>query len=179
MKTNTIQKQALYKVVFGITKELGLTKKELSILTGRHPSSISKWKKNGKVIPSQQVLEFVELYKDLTNLFLNANDRVSWLRDVNEGLGMKSPLELIKDDRKNLNYIRRTLHFLSGHHLKKLENMKNKLKEETAYIEDVKNQMKLKGLTEDQIKLATDPLITFSMKLKEDIEEMENLQNDK
>jgi hypothetical protein len=56
-----------------------------------------------------QILEFIELYKALTNFFVLLKDRVSWLRDLNNGLENKSPLALIKEDPRNLHNLRQLI----------------------------------------------------------------------
>jgi hypothetical protein len=108
----SVKARALFKVVFGICKEWDLSREELSILVNRHVTTISDWKKKESVSISKnldmndyQILEFIELYKALTNFFVLLKDRVSWLRDSNIGLENKSPLALIKEDPRNLHNI--------------------------------------------------------------------------
>ena len=112
----SIKESALFKIVFGILKEWDLSQEELSILVNRRPTTISEWKKKESISLSKhldmndyQILEFVELYKILSNIFVSIKDRVSWLRESNEGLGHKSPLELIKEDPRNLSQIRQLM----------------------------------------------------------------------
>jgi hypothetical protein len=111
-----IKEKALYKVIFGILREWDLSQEELAILVGRQPTTISEWKKKESISLSKtlapndyQILELIELYKVLTNIFVSINDRVSWLREANVGLGHKSPLELIKEDPRNLPQIRKLM----------------------------------------------------------------------
>jgi transcriptional regulator with XRE-family HTH domain len=109
----SLKGDALYKVIFGIMREWDLSQEELADLVGRNPTTISEWKKNETIAISKkmsmadyQLFEFIELYKTLTNLFVSIKDRVGWLRESNEGLENKSPLELIEKDPRNLQYIR-------------------------------------------------------------------------
>ena len=110
---DSIKGKALYKVIFGILKEWELSQQELATLVHRPPSTISEWKKKESISVSKdldmndyQLIEFIELYKVLTNLFVSLRDRVSWLRESNVGLGNKSPIDLIKTDPRNLHNIR-------------------------------------------------------------------------
>lgn len=110
---DSVKGKALYKVIFGILKEWELSQEELAVLVHRKPTTISEWKKRESISVSKdldmndyQLIEFIELYKVLTNLFVSKNDRVSWLRESNEGLGNQTPLELIKSDPRNLHNIR-------------------------------------------------------------------------
>lgn len=118
---NSVKGQALFKVIFGIMREWSLSQAELAVLVGRQPTTISEWKKKGTIpiskIPDMndyQLFEFIELYKALTNLFVSVNDRVGWLREVNEGMGDKAPLELIRENPKNLSYVRDIIGHLSN-----------------------------------------------------------------
>ena len=110
---DSVKGRALYKVIFGILDEWSLSQQELSTLVNRTPTTISEWKKKESISVSKhldmndyQLLEFIELYKVLTNLFVFTKDRTSWLREPNEGFGNKSPLDLIKSDPRNLHTIR-------------------------------------------------------------------------
>ena len=110
---DSVKGKALFKIIFGILKEWGLTQEELASLVHRRPTTISEWKRKESISVSKdldmndyQLLEFIELYKILTNLFVSTKDRVSWLREPNAGLGNNAPLELIKTDPRNLHNIR-------------------------------------------------------------------------
>ena len=108
-----IKGEALFKIIFGILKEWDLSQEELGDLVGRSPTTISEWKKNKYISISKkitmtdyQLFEFIEFYKNLTNLFVSIKDRVAWLREASEGFGGKSPLQLIREDPRNLHNIR-------------------------------------------------------------------------
>lgn len=110
---DSIKAKALYKVIFGILQEWGLKQQELAILVHRPATTISEWKKKESIAVSKdldmndyQLIEFIELYKVLTNVFVTTKDRVSWLREKNAGLDNKAPLDLIKADPRNLHNIR-------------------------------------------------------------------------
>lgn len=110
---DSVKGRALYKIIFGILKEWGLSQEELAVLVHRKPTTISEWKRRGTISVAKdldmndyQLFEFIELYKVLTNIFVSMNDRVSWLRESNEGLGNQTPLELIESDPRNLHKIR-------------------------------------------------------------------------
>jgi hypothetical protein len=110
------KEKALFKVIFGILKEWDLSQDELAILVNRRATTISEWKKKESIALSKsldmndyQVLELIELYKVLTNIFVSIKDRVSWLRETNIGLGHKSPIALIKEDPRNLSHIRKLM----------------------------------------------------------------------
>ncbi len=60
-----------------------------------------------------------------------------------------------------------------------LEWAKQKVKAEQQSIDIQKQEMQSNGFTAEQIKSASDPLVSFSLKLKEDIEEFEQLKNNK
>ena len=53
---------------------------------------------------------------------------------------------------------------------------KQKLEDEFRSIEAHQNKLSKNGFTEEQVKLATDPLVSFSLQLKEEIEEYERLK---
>lgn len=53
---------------------------------------------------------------------------------------------------------------------------KKRLLDEQQTIDDQLIKLKQTGLTKEQINLAIDPLVSFMMKLKEEIEEYENLR---
>ena len=113
--------KALYKIIFGILREWDLSQKELAILIHRPPTTISEWRKKESIPVSKnldmndyQLIEFIELYKVLTNLFVSMNDRVSWLREPNEGLDGRSPLDLIEEDPRNLHHIRNLMSKLAN-----------------------------------------------------------------
>ncbi|MEZ4742685.1 MAG: helix-turn-helix transcriptional regulator [Bdellovibrionota bacterium] len=53
---------------------------------------------------------------------------------------------------------------------------KKRLEEEMASIEEHKKKMKESGIKDSQIKLAIDPLLSFSLQLKEEIEEYDKLK---
>lgn len=57
--------------------------------------------------------------------------------------------------------------------------LKDKLLSDQTHIDNLKERMRIKGLSEEHIRLAVDPLISFSLKLKEDIEEYESLNSPK
>lgn len=113
--------RALFKIIFGIMREWDLSQAELAILVGRQPTTISEWKKKEFISTAKtpdmndyQLFEFIELYKVLTNLFVSSKDRVAWLREANEGMDKKAPLELIKENPRNLGYVRDILSHLSN-----------------------------------------------------------------
>ena len=58
-----------------------------------------------------------------------------------------------------------------------LEWAKQKVKAEQQSIDIQKQEMQSNGLTAEQIKSASDSLVSFSLKLKEDIKEFEKLKN--
>lgn len=53
---------------------------------------------------------------------------------------------------------------------------KNRLDQEYQTIEEHKLKMKNAGLNEDQIRMAIDPLLSFAIQLKEEVEEYEKLK---
>ncbi len=113
--------RALFKIIFGIMREWDLTQSELATLVGRQPTTISDWKKKEFISTSKapdmndiQLFEFIELYKALTNFFVLTKDRVAWLREANDGMNKKAPLDLIKEDPRNLLYVRNILSHLSN-----------------------------------------------------------------
>jgi DNA-directed RNA polymerase specialized sigma subunit len=53
---------------------------------------------------------------------------------------------------------------------------KNRLEQEYKTLEDHKNKMKVAGLNKEQIKLAIDPLVSFTLQLREEVEEYEKLK---
>lgn len=57
-----------------------------------------------------------------------------------------------------------------------LKLAKTKLEAELARIKSHRQKMKSSGLTPKQIQLAIDPLLSFSLQLKEEIEEHEKIQ---
>ena len=106
---STAKESALFKVVFGILKEWDLSQIELSVLLKRSQTTISDWKRKRAISFSKnldmndyQVLQFIELYKVLSNLFVLKKDQVAWLRDPNKAMSMKSPLKLIEEDPRHL-----------------------------------------------------------------------------
>lgn len=106
---DSLKGHALFKVIFGIMREWDLTQEELATLVGRPATTISEWKSKESIPISKnlsmndyQLFTFIELYKALTNLFVLKNDRVSWLREKNEGLDNKSPLQIIEEDPRKL-----------------------------------------------------------------------------
>ena len=62
---------------------------------------------------------------------------------------------------------------------KEYSESKKRLEQEFKKIEEHKQKMKESGMTEDQIKLATDPLLSFALQLKEEVEEYEKLKEGK
>lgn len=106
---STAKESALFKVVFGILKEWDLSQIELSVLLKRSQTTISDWKRKRAISFSKnldmndyQVLQFIELYKVLSNLFVLKKDQVAWLRDPSKAMSMKSPLKLIEEDPRHL-----------------------------------------------------------------------------
>lgn len=53
---------------------------------------------------------------------------------------------------------------------------KNRLEQEYKTLEDHENKMKDAGLNKEQIKLAIDPLVSFTLLLREEVEEYEKLK---
>lgn len=53
---------------------------------------------------------------------------------------------------------------------------KNRLEQEYKTLEDHENKMKAAGLNKEQIKLAMDPLVSFTLQLREEVEEYEKLK---
>jgi len=53
---------------------------------------------------------------------------------------------------------------------------KNRLEQEYKTLEDHENKMKAAGLSKEQIKLAIDPLVSFTLQLREEVEEYEKLK---
>jgi hypothetical protein len=53
---------------------------------------------------------------------------------------------------------------------------KNRLQQEYKTLEDHENKMKVAGLNKEQIKLAIDPLVSFTLQLREEVEEYEKLK---
>lgn len=53
---------------------------------------------------------------------------------------------------------------------------KSRLEQEYKTLEDHEKKMKAAGLNSEQMKLAIDPLITFTLQLREEVEEYEKLK---
>lgn len=54
---------------------------------------------------------------------------------------------------------------------------KKRLEKEFESIEEHQSKMREAGMTDDQIRLATDPLLSFAFQLKEEVEEYEKLKS--
>ncbi|MCB0342652.1 MAG: helix-turn-helix transcriptional regulator [Pseudobdellovibrionaceae bacterium] len=59
---------------------------------------------------------------------------------------------------------------------KEYSEAKERLEKEFQTIEGQKAKMKEAGMTKSQVKLATDPLLSFAFQLKEEVEEYEKLK---
>ena len=55
-------------------------------------------------------------------------------------------------------------------------HLKEQLEVEFKTIDAHQNKMRQNGFSEEQVKIATDPLVSFSLTLKEEIEEYERLK---
>lgn len=101
---------ALHRVLFGIETTWGLDQNELAGILHRSPSTISDWKGKGSVSVSRenpspndtQIFEFVEFYDSVSSLFVRVEDQVGWLKTASSDFGGKSPIELLKNNSKNL-----------------------------------------------------------------------------
>ena len=105
--SDDVLKKALCTVLKGISSKWQLSDKEISDLLHEPEEVYQNWKLAEQVSFNgdgtyERILDFVDFYDQASSFFSKVEDQIGFLNSISSDFKYKSPLELIKEDFKNV-----------------------------------------------------------------------------